>query len=83
MTVIASRDLRNHTRALLSRVESGETLTIAVNGRPVALMTPVTGQPRTIGPEEFMRLFDGNLADPGLRDDLARMHTSTTDDVTL
>ena len=42
MTDVASRDLRNNTRALLERVEAGESITITVDGRPVATLEPVS-----------------------------------------
>ena len=37
MADVASRVLRNSTRSLLVRVESGETITITVDGRPTAV----------------------------------------------
>lgn len=82
-TAIASRELRNQTRRLLDRVENGETLTIAVNGRPVALLSPLPSRPRTMSSEEFLRRLRGSQADPGLRDDLARLAPGTTDDLDL
>ena len=46
MADVASRDLRNNTRALLDRVEAGESITITVDGRPVAtLRTATVGDP--------------------------------------
>ena len=40
VTDVASRELRNNTRELLDRVEAGETITITVEGRPVAVLQP-------------------------------------------
>ncbi|MEJ7695264.1 MAG: type II toxin-antitoxin system prevent-host-death family antitoxin [Candidatus Limnocylindrales bacterium] len=43
MTNVASRELRNNTRAVLARVEAGESITITVDGRPVATIEPRSG----------------------------------------
>lgn len=77
----ASRDLRNNTRSLLERVESGEAITITVNGRPVAILGPIGRRPRWIGREEFVRRIEHHQADPGLEKDLAELAPDTTDDV--
>ena len=45
MADVASRDLRNNTRALLERVEAGESITITVDGRPVATLEPAGRRP--------------------------------------
>jgi len=47
--------LRNNTRALLDRVASGESVTITVNGRAVAVLTPVSRRPRWLARGEFVR----------------------------
>ena len=39
MGSVASRELRNRTRSLLDRVEAGESITITVDGRPVAVLS--------------------------------------------
>lgn len=84
MNVVASRDLRNRTRALLSRVEEGETLTISVSGRPVAVLGPLPDdRPRWITKDDFLRWLEDGQADPGLRDDLKRLAPDTTDDLKL
>ena len=41
MAEVASRELRNNTRAVLDRVEAGEAVTITVDGRPVARLEPI------------------------------------------
>lgn len=37
---VSVRDLRNHTRDVVRAVEAGESLTLTVNGRPVADIVP-------------------------------------------
>lgn len=82
MTDVASRELRNNTRALLDRVAAGEDITITVDGRPVAILLGVDRRPQFMPKAEFVRLFDGHQADPGLRDDLREMlGDETTDDL--
>jgi len=57
MVAVTSRDLRNHTRRVLARVEAGEDVTITVDGRPVALVTRVSRKPRWVAREVlFQRL---------------------------
>jgi prevent-host-death family protein len=82
MTDVASRDLRNETRSLLSRVESGEEVTITVNGRPVAVLKPVGRRPAWFGRAEFIRRVLPRQADPGLARDLAALAPDFTDDLT-
>lgn len=81
MSEIASRDLRNHTRALLDRVEAGEELTITVDGRPVAVLHAVGRRPRFVDRDEFVRRIVRNQADTELRDDLRELAPDTTDDL--
>lgn len=84
MTEVASRELRNHTRALLERVAAGETITITVDGRPVARLEPIESRPRWISREEFLRGLGAHQADPGLRADLQDLlGDKTTDDLSL
>ena len=40
MPSVASRELRNHTAAVLRQVAEGATVTITVNGAPVADVVP-------------------------------------------
>ena len=67
MADVASRELRNNTRAVLDRVAAGEDLTITVDGRPVAMLRPVPRRPRLMGRAEFLRTVIAHQADPGLR----------------
>jgi prevent-host-death family protein len=78
---IGSRELRNNTRALLERVEAGESITITVAGRPVAILEPVDRRPRFVARDQFVRRVLSNRADPALRGDLATLAPDTTDDL--
>ena len=81
MNEIASRELRNHTRQLLQRVEAGEEVTITVNGRPVAVIQPVGRRPTWMPRAEFVRLIGGHQADAGLARELAELVPNSTDDL--
>lgn len=81
MADVASRELRNNTRALLDRVADGERVTITVDGRPVALLSPIERRSRWMGREEFVRLLAGRQADAGLTDELRALAPDTTDDL--
>ena len=79
MTAVASRELRNNTRALLDRVESGEAITITVDGRPVAVLEPVGRRPRFLGRDEFVRRVVGHQADSGLAGEIRELAPDQTD----
>jgi prevent-host-death family protein len=80
---VASRDLRNNTRRVLDRVRAGESVTITVDGRPVAVLQPAGRRPRWMGRDEFVRRIVENQADPGLWDELRALAEDTTDDLPL
>lgn len=63
MSVVASRDLRNHTADVLRRVADGSRVTVTVNGTPVAEIGPV----RSTRAPFFTRseLLEVVLAPPG------------------
>lgn len=81
MVEVASRELRNNTKALLGRVQAGESVTITVNGHPVAVLQPVGRRPRWMNRDEFVRRVVSHQADPGLRDTLRDLAPDTTDDL--
>lgn len=82
MSVVASRDLRNHTADVLRQVSDGETVIITVNGRAVAEMGPVrNSRPTFLSRAEVLTLVERNQADPGLTLDLQRLAGDTTDDL--
>lgn len=83
MGEIASRELRNNTRRLLDRVEAGESVTITVDGRPVAVLNPVGTRSRWMPRDEFIRTVVAHQADAGLRADLRELLPETTDDIPL
>lgn len=81
MSDVASRELRNNTRAILARVEAGEAITITVDGRPVATLEPISRRRRSMPREEFVRRILSAQADPGLMKELREMNPDTTDDL--
>jgi prevent-host-death family protein len=81
MTAVASRELRNNTRALLDRVDAGETITITVDGREVAELRPIDRRTRWMGRGEFVRRFSGRQADAALAAELRELAPDTTDDL--
>lgn len=83
MAEVASRELRNRTRALLDRVQSGESVTITVDGRPVAVLGPVQRQPRWLPRQEFVRRFLHHQADAALLRELRDLAPGTTDELPL
>jgi prevent-host-death family protein len=81
-TEAASRELRNNTADLLRRVEAGDEVVITRRGKPVAALVPVAPQRRRWLPRaELLRRLAVAQADPGLREDLARLAGETTDDL--
>ena len=78
---IGSRELRNNTRALLDRVEAGESITITVAGRPVAILEPIDRRPRFVSRGEFVHRVLTHQADPALRADLRALAPDSTDDL--
>jgi prevent-host-death family protein len=82
MTVVASRELRNDTAGLLRRVQAGEDVVITVNGEPVAQLTALrVSRRRWLPKAELVARLRNAQADPGLRNDLARLAGDTTDDL--
>lgn len=83
MTEVASRELRNQTRSLLDRVAAGESITITVNGRPVATLEPVRRRERWMARTEFVQRVLAYQADPELAGDLAQLAGEMTDELPL
>lgn len=81
MAVVASRELRNSTRALLDRVGGGETITISVDGRQVAVLQPLPQGSRWCPKERFLDEILAVQADAGLRVQLRELLPDTTDDL--
>ncbi|HZJ27950.1 MAG TPA: type II toxin-antitoxin system prevent-host-death family antitoxin [Acidimicrobiia bacterium] len=83
MTEVASRELRNQTRALLDRVAGGEHITITVEGRPVAELAPITHRPQWMRRDDFARHVLTHRADPDLAVELSSLADESTDDLPL
>lgn len=83
MVEVASRELRNNTRALLDRVEAGEAISITINGRAVAILQPASRRPRWLARGEFVRRIVSHQADATLRSELRELAPDTTDDLAL
>jgi len=81
VTAVASRELRNNTRALLDRVDAGEVITIAVDGREVAELRPISTKRRWMPRAEFIRAILPLQADASLRAELRELLPDTTDDL--
>lgn len=82
MALVASRDLRNDTAGVIRRAQAGEEVVITVKGQPVAQLVPLSPtRRRWLGRAELARRLRTAQADPGLRDDLARLAGETTDDL--
>jgi prevent-host-death family protein len=80
MSTVASRELRNNTRALLERVAAGEDVTITVDGHPVATLVPVARRPRFVPTAALVGR--GQRADGELTRDLDELlGRETTDDL--
>jgi prevent-host-death family protein len=81
-TEVPSRELRNKTADLLRRVGAGEEIVVTTRGKPVATLVPFTrGRRNWIPRAQLIRRLALAQADPGLRDDLARLAGETTDDL--
>lgn len=83
MSTIASRDLRNHTRDVLSRVSQGDIVTITVHGEPVAEITPVIPSMRaSLTRSEVIDMLTRHPEiDEHLIGDMAWISGDTTDDL--
>jgi prevent-host-death family protein len=81
MTAVASRELRNNTRALLDRVDAGEVVIITVDGREVAELRPVSRRYRWMPRAEFVRRVLPHQADPSLRSELRKLSPDSTDEI--
>ncbi len=79
MPTVASRDLRNHTKDVLDQVSEG----VAVHGRPVAEIRPISPVIRTIFERlEAVRILTAaRSVDDALSADLEWISGETTDDL--
>jgi len=81
MAKVASRELRNRTREVLALVESGEDVTITVDGRPVGRIVPLAQRPRWIASDVLFSRLERIQADAGLAEELSSLAPDTTDDL--
>jgi len=76
---VSVRELRNHTAAVLRRVEAGERLRVTVDRRPVAELAPLPQRTTWVARR---RVLDGLVqADSALRDELAAALPDTIDEL--
>lgn len=68
---VSARDLRNHTRDVLRRVERGESVRVTVNRRAVAELRPLPVRPAWVSGAEMAEVLRSAPADRGLLEDLA------------
>jgi len=83
MTPVPVRELRNHTRQVIDRVNAGETIVITVGGRPAIELRAIESRRATFDRAVFAERVLGHQADPGLTAELADLAPGTTDDLPL
>ena len=81
MATITARELRNHTRQILKRVEAGEDITITVDGLPVGRIVPISRKARWLPREALLRHLAQARPDPALLDELAELAPDTTENL--
>lgn len=81
MKTVASRDLRNHTSAVLRDVADGESVAVTVHGRVVAEIVPPRDQrPRTIPRQVLTDHLKSLRPDPQLKELLDEISGEMLDD---
>jgi prevent-host-death family protein len=83
MADVASRELRNNTRAILERVAGGEAITITVDGRGVATLMPAGRRPRFMSRQEFGHSILARQADAALQADISALAPDMTDEISI
>ena len=81
MGQVGARELRNNTRSVLDRVEAGESVTVTIDGRPIAELRPIDSRPRWTSRARFVETILRHQADPGLTQELQDLLPDTTDDL--
>jgi prevent-host-death family protein len=79
MGMVGIRELRNRTADLLARARDGEDIIITSHGVPAARLEAIRATGRPFLTKADLLAFP--QADPGLRDELARLSSDTTDDL--
>jgi len=80
MAEVSARDLRNHTRDVLRRVEAGEEIAITLNGRPVAELRPPGHRRHWVPWRAMKKILEQHPADAGLLEDIAYMREQRVED---
>ena len=75
--------LQKDTAKAAEILKAGETLTITVDGRPMAVLAPVGRRRRWISSDEFASTVLAHQADPGLARELEDLAGEMTDEVAL
>jgi len=76
---VSARDLRNHTRDVLRRVEGGEPVQITVNHRPVAELRPLAPRSSWVPGALIEELLRVAPADSALLEDLGPLREQVVD----
>jgi prevent-host-death family protein len=77
---VSVRELRNSVSEVLRSVESGERVTVTVDRRPVAELSPLVRH-RAVTFEEARRVASRHSADRRLLGELNEIFPDTTDDL--
>ena len=72
---VSARDLRNRTAAILDLVDSGESVTITSNKRPVAQLVPLTRGQWAPG-AQWAKVIAQAPLDSGMEDVLRKLRSS-------
>jgi len=70
-------------QVILDRVAAGESITITVGGRGVAVLAPAGRRPRFMPRQEFLASVLSHQADEALRADLSALAPDMSDEITL
>lgn len=78
---VPQRELRNDIASVLRRVEGGQRLRVTVRGRPVAELSPVSGERRFASRSEVGAILVEDPLDEGFRDDVREALGGTIDEL--
>ena len=78
---VSIRELRNNTAAVVAAVQAGESVTLTTHGEPIADIVPHRRRTRWLPGAWLAEQLVERQADPGLREDLARLAGGTIDEL--